>query len=56
MKIQLFIQNALSPAWVLKVDFNEEAHACIVVVLTTTILATGKRGQNARLVARSDHL
>ena len=49
----VFIQNALSPAQVLKVDFNEEAHACIVVVPDNQLsLAIGKRGQNARLAAR----
>ena len=49
----VFIQNALSPAQVLKVDFNEEAHACIVVVPDNQFsLAIGKRGQNARLAAR----
>lgn len=49
----VLIQNALSPAQVLKVDFNEEAHACIVVVPDNQLsLAIGKRGQNARLAAR----
>ncbi len=49
----VFIQNALSPAQVLKVDFNEEAHACIVVVPDNQLsLAISKRGQNARLAAR----
>ena len=49
----VFIQNALRPAQVLKVDFNEEAHACIVVVPDNQLsLAIGKRGQNARLAAR----
>ncbi len=49
----VFIQNALSPAQVIKVDFNEEAHACIVVVPDNQLsLAIGKRGQNARLAAR----
>ena len=49
----VFIQNALSPAQVLKVDFNEEAHACVVVVPDNQLsLAIGKRGQNARLAAR----
>ena len=49
----VFIQNALSPAQVLKVDFSEEAHACIVVVPDNQLsLAIGKRGQNARLAAR----
>ena len=49
----VFIQNALSPAQVLKVDFNEEARACIVVVPDNQLsLAIGKRGQNARLAAR----
>jgi len=49
----VFIQNALSPAQVLKVDFNEETHACIVVVPDNQLsLAIGKRGQNARLAAR----
>ena len=49
----VFIQYALSPAQVLKVDFNEEAHACIVVVPDNQLsLAIGKRGQNARLAAR----
>ena len=51
----VFIQNALSPAQVLKVDFNEEAHACIVVVPDNQLsLAIGKRGQNARLAAKID--
>ena len=49
----VFIRNAMNPAEVLEVDFNEEDHTCIVVVPDSQLsLAIGKRGQNARLAAR----
>lgn len=50
---EVYIKNAINPADVLKVDFDEEAHSCIVVVPDEQLsLAIGKRGQNARLAAR----
>lgn len=49
----VFIRNAMNPAEVLEVDFNEDDHTCIVVVPNSQLsLAIGKRGQNARLAAR----
>lgn len=49
----VFIRNAMNPAEVLEVDFNEDDHTCIVVVPDSQLsLAIGKRGQNARLAAR----
>lgn len=49
----VFIRNAMNPAEVIEVDFNEEDHTCIVVVPDSQLsLAIGKRGQNARLAAR----
>ncbi|MDM8213427.1 transcription termination factor NusA [Enterococcus hirae] len=49
-----FIANALNPAQVSDVIFNEEnPKACIVVVPDAQLsLAIGKRGQNARLAAK----
>ena len=48
-----FVKNAMSPAEVLKVDFNEDGRSCIAVVPNHQLsLAIGKRGQNARLAAR----
>lgn len=48
-----FIANALNPAHVVKVDFNETNNSCIVVVPDHQLsLAIGKRGQNARLAAK----
>lgn len=48
-----FIANALSPAQVLSVSFNEaEAAATVVVPDKQLSLAIGKEGQNARLAAK----
>lgn len=49
-----YIANALNPAKVLDVRFDDEnEHACTVVVPDDQLsLAIGKRGQNARLAAR----
>lgn len=50
----VFIRNAMSPAEVIDVIFEEEeGNACIVVVPDYQLsLAIGKKGQNARLAAR----
>ncbi len=49
----VFIANALSPAQVLSVEFNEAEGAAIVVVPDKQLsLAIGKEGQNARLAAK----
>ncbi|MGX7108385.1 transcription termination factor NusA [Facklamia miroungae] len=49
----IFIKNAMNPAEVLKVVFDEENHSCVVVVPDYQLsLAIGKKGQNARLAAR----
>ena len=49
----VFIRNAMNPAEVIEVAFNEDDHTCIVVVPDSQLsLAIGKRGQNARLAAR----
>ncbi|MBZ6526463.1 transcription termination/antitermination protein NusA [Aerococcaceae bacterium DSM 111021] len=48
-----FIRNAMSPAEVINVIFEEEGNSCIVVVPDYQLsLAIGKKGQNARLAAR----
>jgi N utilization substance protein A len=48
-----FIANALNPAQVVDVTFNEREGSCIVVVPDYQLsLAIGKRGQNARLAAK----
>ncbi|MGF3072464.1 transcription termination factor NusA [Facklamia sp. P13069] len=48
-----FIKNAMNPAEVINVVFDEDNHSCIVVVPDYQIsLAIGKKGQNARLAAR----
>lgn len=48
-----FIRNAMSPAEVEEVIFDEENNSCIVVVPDFQLsLAIGKKGQNARLAAR----
>lgn len=48
-----YIAAALSPAMVLEVQADEEAHTCRVVVPDDQLsLAIGKMGQNARLAAR----
>ena len=49
----VYIKNALNPAQVIKVEFNEDSNGCIVVVPDHQLsLAIGKRGQNARLAAK----
>lgn len=50
----IFIRNAMSPAEVVDVIFEEEdGNSCIVVVPDYQLsLAIGKKGQNARLAAR----
>lgn len=48
----VFIQNALNPAEVLEVQFDDE-NTCVVVVPDYQLsLAIGKRGQNVRLAAK----
>lgn len=48
-----FIKNAMSPADVEQIIFDEANHSCIVVVPDHQLsLAIGKKGQNARLAAR----
>lgn len=50
---EIFIKNAMSPADVKQIIFDEENHSCIVVVPDHQLsLAIGKKGQNARLAAR----
>lgn len=49
----VFIRNAMNPAEVIQVVFDEENKSCIVVVPEYQLsLAIGKKGQNARLAAR----
>ena len=49
----VFISNALNPAQVVDVVFDESQRACTVVVPDYQLsLAIGKRGQNARLAAK----
>jgi N utilization substance protein A len=49
----IFISNALNPAQVVDVVFDETQRACTVVVPDFQLsLAIGKRGQNARLAAK----
>lgn len=49
----VFIANALNPAQVVDVIFDESQRACTVVVPDFQLsLAIGKRGQNARLAAK----
>ena len=49
----VYIKNALNPAQVIKVEFNDDSNGCIVVVPDHQLsLAIGKRGQNARLAAK----
>lgn len=48
-----YIANALNPAQVIAVQFDEAQHECMVVVPDYQLsLAIGKRGQNARLAAK----
>lgn len=49
----IFISNALNPAQVVNVIFDDTQRACTVVVPDFQLsLAIGKRGQNARLAAK----
>ncbi|MEG0551328.1 MAG: transcription termination factor NusA [Vagococcus sp.] len=49
----IFISNALNPAQVVNVVFDDTQRACTVVVPDFQLsLAIGKRGQNARLAAK----
>jgi N utilization substance protein A len=49
----VFIQNALNPAEVIDVQFDEEENSCVVIVPDYQLsLAIGKRGQNVRLAAK----
>lgn len=49
----VYIKNALNPAQVLDVKFNEDQHSCVIVVPDYQLsLAIGKRGQNVRLAAK----
>lgn len=49
----VYITNALNPAQVVDVTFDESGKACTVVVPDYQLsLAIGKRGQNARLAAK----
>lgn len=48
----IYIQNALSPAKVTRVDFLTEKNARVVVPDFQLSLAIGKEGQNARLAAK----
>lgn len=48
-----YIKNAMNPAEVVQVIFDEDNHSCIVIVPDYQLsLAIGKKGQNARLAAR----
>lgn len=50
---EVFIQNALNPAEVITVRFNQEENSCTVVVPDYQLsLAIGKKGQNVRLAAK----
>lgn len=52
-KPEVFIENALNPAEVIDVRFNEEENSCTVIVPDYQLsLAIGKRGQNVRLAAK----
>lgn len=49
----IYIANALNPAQVMKVEFDQETNSCMVVVPDYQLsLAIGKKGQNARLAAK----
>lgn len=49
----VFISNALNPAQVVDVIFNDSSNSCLVVVPDYQLsLAIGKRGQNVRLAAK----
>ncbi|MEE9202183.1 MAG: transcription termination factor NusA [Dehalococcoidia bacterium] len=52
-EVGTFIQNALSPAQVIRVDIKDEENTAEVVVPDRQLsLAIGKEGQNARLAAK----
>ncbi|WP_423189473.1 transcription termination factor NusA [Alkalibacterium sp. f15] len=49
----LYIKNALNPAQVVDVQFDDNQHSCVIVVPDYQLsLAIGKRGQNVRLAAK----
>lgn len=49
----VYIMNALNPAQVVDVQFDEDQHSCVIVVPDYQLsLAIGKRGQNVRLAAK----
>lgn len=49
----VYIKNALNPAEVIDVQFDEKENSCVVVVPDYQLsLAIGKRGQNVRLAAK----
>ncbi|GEN49904.1 hypothetical protein APE02nite_05690 [Alkalibacterium pelagium] len=49
----VYIKNALNPAQVIDVQFDEDQHSCVIVVPDYQLsLAIGKRGQNVRLAAK----
>jgi len=49
----VYIKNALNPAQVVDVQFDEDQHSCVIVVPDYQLsLAIGKRGQNVRLAAK----
>ena len=48
-----FLRNALSPAEINRMEFNDEERKCKVIVPQDKLsLAIGKKGQNARLAAK----
>lgn len=49
----IYIKNALNPAQVVDVQFDDDQHSCVIVVPDYQLsLAIGKRGQNVRLAAK----
>ncbi|MFO8069906.1 MAG: transcription termination factor NusA [Alkalibacterium sp.] len=49
----VYIKNALNPAQVVDVKFDDNQHSCVIVVPDYQLsLAIGKRGQNVRLAAK----
>ena len=49
----VYIKNALNPAQVVDVQFDDDQHSCVIVVPDYQLsLAIGKRGQNVRLAAK----
>jgi N utilization substance protein A len=51
--VKMFVQNALAPAKLIRVNVDEAAHTVHVIVDPEQLsLAIGKKGQNARLTAK----